>query len=706
MNHFSHIPMVRLILPLLAGIVIFTYSGYIFTPSQFLPPMLIFLITALLINRYCLPHFHLAFLYGMNVYIFLVFVGYLLAQGHYELSKPGHYSDYLEENAMMRIRLTEPVEEKTNSYQVIGRVTHIISQDSLLTTRGKIILWLQKDDKASSLSYGDVIVTTAMAQEVRPPRNPHAFNYKRFLERQNIFHQTYRRSGQWHFTGSNEGNRLIAVSHIMRLKALETLESNNISGRDFAVASALLLGYRDYLDEDLQREFAGAGAMHILCVSGLHVGIIFLVLNLLFGFLNKIPRGRYLKTLLIILLIWFYAGITGFAPSVMRASTMFSFVAIGQTFSRNTNIYNTLAASALVLVLIDPFIISRIGFQLSYIAVISIVSLQPLFYKQLYFKNKILDHAWGIITVSLAAQLGTGPLALYYFNQFPNYFLLTNLIVIPLTGLIIKTGIALFISAPVAIVSQFIGWGLSKIILLLHSSVRFIEGLPGSVSNDLVIGFHEKIIILSIIAMIGITWHQKKKSFVFISLLLLLGLSISITSRTLLNQNRKLFAVYHLPGASGIDIINGQSCTFYACNTVAENPSAINFNIAQNRLRSGVKQVTTVPFDQDPTKKPFPGKNYRLPELLYLESHVIKIIDDQTLVPAERVFSGFADHIIIRQNPRITISGLVNAFGESTFIFDNSNSIARSRQWLQECDSLGINCWSVSLQGAYVHKIP
>ncbi len=701
MTHYSHIPLVRILLPLLAGIIAFSYLEYFLNLPIIVAVLCVFLMSGILINKYILAVFQLRFYYGINVMLFLAFAGYVLAQSRYALQKPAHFSQYQWEEAMLRIRLIEPVAEKTNSFQVIAKAMHVISDDSLKKVDGKIIVWLEKDEQAQNLKYGDIILLENYYQLVKEPQNPNAFNYKQFLSRQNIFHQTYRRKGEWHFTGESKGNMLVKTAHQMRQKALETLEANNITGKDFAVASALLLGYRDYLDEDLQREFAGAGAMHILCVSGLHVGIVFLALNLVFGFLTQWPGGKYLKTVLIILLIWFYAAITGFSPSVMRASTMFSFLAIGQTFSRSTNIYNTLAASALILVVLDPFIISRIGFQLSYIAVISIVTLQPLFYRQLYFKNKILDGAWGIITVSLAAQLGTGPLALYYFNQFPNYFVLTNLVVIPLTGIIIKGGLLLFFTAPVAFISQYVGLILSWIILFLHSSVRIIERLPWSTSNNLVITFHDQILIFVLIALLSLFWMKKQKAVIYPILTCLLLLSISFSQRSIAKQYRKQLVVYHVPNATALDIISNGECFFYACENVLQNPSAIDFNIHDNRLKTGVGKLEPILLEKDSI---YSQHIYKKSDFINIDGYTIKLINRESSIPSQQLFPDTLSHIILSKNPRVNIHEIIQAFPARTIIFDNSNTLRYHRQWAEECDSLGIDCWSVALQGAYVYN--
>ena len=699
MTHYSNIPLVRIIIPVLAGIILFSHINYYFSLSEILAAIFSFFLLSFLIEWRLQQNFSFRFAFGLNVMLFMVLAGYVLAQGRFERNHPSHFSNFNPENSILRIRLIEPVSEKTNTYQIVGRATHILTNDSLIKVKGKLIAYLEKDSLSASLKYGDIIFIENNIQEVRSPQNPNAFNFRNFLANQNIFHQVYRRSGQWHQGGGNEGNIIVSFAHQMRQKALETLEANNIKGREFSVASALLLGYRDYLDEDLQREFAGAGAMHILCVSGLHVGIIFLVLNILLGFLKKLPRGRIIKTLVIILLIWFYAAITGFSPSVMRASTMFSFVAVGQSFSRSTNIYNTLAASALFLVILDPFIINRIGFQLSYIAVISIVWLQPMFYKLLYFKNPFLSYSWGIITVSLAAQLGTGPLALYYFNQFPNYFLLTNLAVIPLTGLIIKTGIFFFIVSPINFLSQIAGMVLSFIVLILHNIVRIIEGLPGSVSLNIFITFHETLFIFGLIVVAGMFWVSARKSYAFAMLLAGLLLSVSLSMRHIQNDRQQRLVVYQVPNGTAIDFFNGKSCYFMACETTLSNPRNLTFHVNENRLKMGTAgKVQGIINPED--EKYITNGIYKRGPFIYFAGQTIRIIKPESVPDYSEITEGI-NYLIISRNPRISIEKLNDLYPESSIIIDSSNSFRNSQRWVEECKNLGIDCWPVREKGAF-----
>jgi competence protein ComEC len=700
MNHFAHIPLARLVVPFTAGIIAYLLARHHFALAFFLSFYLLLGLAWFAGKKYFLGHYARRWIFGTWAALLLLVAGYHIAQNHHQLSRKDHFSHFQEKGGYLLLKVKEPVSEKTNSYQVITRVKKVISEDEELIVNGRLMVYLQKDSLAASVRYGDYLLIENNFQEVGDPKNPGEFNYRRFLSFSNIFHQAYRASGQWQPTGQNRGFFLIRWSLAMRHQALKTFEEHHLSGREFAVVSALLLGFREYLDEDLRREFAGAGAMHILCVSGLHVGIIFMVLKIMLSFLNKIPRGRIIQTVLVILLIWFYAAITGFSPSVLRASTMFSFVALGQSFRRTTSIYNTLAASAFLLMIIDPYIITRIGFQLSYLAVISIVALQPFFYKQLVFKNYLLDKAWAILTVSLAAQLATGPLSLFYFHQFPNYFLLTNLIVIPLASLIIYSALATLVLTPIPIVGMIAGKVLFGFVYALHQSVKFIEGLPYSTSSNVFVTLPETLGVFVMLVLLSLFLMQQRPKALRLALGVFLLVGISISARSIQNfQNEKL-VVYHVNNACAVDFVSGRQSVFLLCETLQEDPRKIDFHIKENRVRQGIRSAVpvTLSLDEDSLNN---GNWYRRGPFVRFGQLTLFILDQSPL--QEIPEPGMPIHyLIVSQNSRVNPHHALEALQPQKVIVDASNTFWNTRRWEEACQEAGVEVWPVRTKGAYV----
>ena len=267
--------------------------------------------------------------------------------------------------------------------------------------------------------------------------NPYEFNYRRYLNDRGIGHRIFLREGQYDLL---KGCSLMNISRnalVFREKLIEILYRSGIQEDRVPLISSISFGARDEVDKETVQSFTNTGVIHVLAVSGMNVGLIFIILDFFLRFMKRWKLGFLFHTSAVLIGIWSYALVTGMSASILRAAVMFTFVVIGNAFRRNANIFNSLAVSAFFLVLWDPAIMRDIGFQLSYAAVLAIVVIQPLLYKRLYFKSRFLDKIWLLLSVTFAAQIGTLPFTLQYFHQFPVYFWLANLAVIPLVTCIL-----------------------------------------------------------------------------------------------------------------------------------------------------------------------------------------------------------------------------------------------------------------------------
>ena len=531
MIQWKHIPMIRLIIPLIAGILLAVYFPLAFKVQAGFLLVLYFILAFLLLYGYHFISYKRRWVIGLVLQSFLVLLGMKMTMlADHSLSKT-HFRNSSGSPALMIARLTEPVIEKKKSYKTILECLFVQDSEFRLRCNGKLLTYLEKDERTASLKYGDLIIFKARWQLIRPPENPGDFNYQQYMRYHGVYDQAYISSRNWSKLDSSYGSTILSYAIRIQDRILNILAMQGLEGDEFKVASAILAGYRAALDPELQQAFSGAGAMHILCVSGLHVGVIYLVLSYMLSIIGKGRRSKALRSILLIAAIWLYAMVTGCSPSVLRASTMISFVVLGTWLNRSRNIYNTLASSAFLLLLTDPYMIMAIGFQLSYLAVIGIVTIQPFLYKSVYIKYWLPDRAWAIITVSIAAQVGTFPLAIYYFHQFPNYFLLTNLIVIPASSLIIYIGFLLLFFSPIPWIASNISYLLSKSIYAMNACIHWINRLPGAVSDELYIGILECIIIYLTIGFVVLMIGFKKKDLIWIVLSLII---IFLISRTLM----------------------------------------------------------------------------------------------------------------------------------------------------------------------------
>ncbi len=695
----AQIPMVRIFLPFLSGIIVAIALELDINDILFWTVIISSISFTIIHSVFFSANYSQRWIFGFIIYICLFFFGIKITQNNNQLYWTNHFSKYGDFTGYAIIEISEPISEKANSYQINGLVTTIINKDSIITTTGKVIVYLEKDSISSDLKYGDIIIIKNRFNEVSAPKNPNEFNYKKFLSNNNIYHQAYLKSGEWIYTGFRDGNLVKLKANELREKALKILSENNISGREYAVASALVFGVKEDLDNELMQGFAGAGAMHILCVSGLHVGIIFLILNTLLGFFKRIKYGLIIKAIFIVILIWCYAAITGFSPSVQRASTMFTFVAFSQSFNRSTNIYNTLAASAIFLAAINPYIIKMIGFQLSYIAVIGIVFIQPILYKKVVFKNFLIDKAWGIVSVSIAAQIATGPIGLYYFNQFPNYFILTNLIVIPLSSVIIYIALLTIVSSPLSIVSELLGSILSKIIKVLNESVLWIESLPGSVSTNIYINSFEMIIISVVIFLFCLTFLFFKKSLLKPALIFLLILLCSFSYRTIKTTSQKQFIVYNVPRTTAIDFVSGDHRLFITADYLELDFKKIDFHVKGNRLTNGTLynfDIYDINSSDARTNDSWAfSKNF-----LDFEGKIFYFLNknSQKILFKNEID---VDYLIISQNPKTKPDEIIKKLKPRVIILDSSNNSFTVKRWEEESNNHDIIFWSVNTHGAY-----
>lgn len=513
---------------------------------------------------------------GVVLICFGVILGIYLSLVHDSSKNPDYFVKDESEN-LYYFRISEDPEEKEKSIKCIVEVWQ--RNDSL--TSGTALIYFQKSERSLALRYGDCIQMKGRFKEVTANGNPKEFDYSRYLRIHNIRHQAYLTDENW-LKSKKDPNAIYATVLNSRRYLSNVLNSSKMEESNRKVANALILGKKESLDKDLLRSYSSAGAMHVLAVSGLHVGIIMLILAAAFKPIKRFKYGVRLYVLLMLLGVWLYALITGMSPSVLRASIMFSFIIVGQELNRDTSVYQSIIVSAFVLILLDPFVIFKVGFQLSYLAVLGIVYLQPKIQNLLFVKNKWLFKVWQITTVSLAAQMATFPLGLYYFHQFPNFFLLSNLIVIPLAFLILIVGIAFLIFHLVPWISDILLYLLDLLISFLNNGVEWVQSLPNSILWGISIEWYEVFLIYAILIFGVSTWVQRKTSHLFYSMGLFLLFTVLnvIEDESLEGQNQ--VCVYNIKGEAAIDIFYGRSNLFISSHDLLQNEEQLLFHVKHN----------------------------------------------------------------------------------------------------------------------------
>lgn len=382
--------------------------------------------------------------------------------------------DYLDRDTILAMRLLSNAQERTKTFRYEAEVEG----------GGKVLLYLQKDSMPMPV-MGDVLLVET---QVRRGGKSGKFDYGLYLRRQGIVGTCWALRRNWQLIGHEDDMGLKGLAKRSQYFLYQQYRKMGIEGQELGIISALTLGYREYLDKDVQRAFSASGAMHVLAVSGLHTGIVWgivmwiLTLGVLYKPLWEDKFKRWLLNISTIVLIWAYAFLTGLSPSVMRSALMLTFWALSSLLEQQTSRWNPLLAAAVVILIVNPLALWSVSFQLSFAAVAGIMLFGSSMQQAVVSKGRVWQSVSGLLIVSLAAQLGTMPLTLHYFGQTSNYFALTNLIVVPMAGILLSLGFSTLAMSWCA-VGEWLGWATKWCTWLLNQAVQWIESLPYSTTH-------------------------------------------------------------------------------------------------------------------------------------------------------------------------------------------------------------------------------
>lgn len=688
----------------MAGVVLAHATGY----RLFAIPHSIILLTdtalfILLISSLLVKVYRYRWVFGTVLNAFLLVSGLITAMLHYQKFSSSHFANIkVTESVYYHAIVDDEPVLRPNSAKALLNLDKLMRNDSIIRVKGNVLAYFSKDSAAELPHMGDAVWFSAIPQPVRKPLNPGEFDYASYLAVNNIFHQVYLKPSGYVIAGSGNESLLKHFAVQMRNSLLNALQRNGIRGEEFAVASALLIGYDEMLDAAQRQHFAGAGVIHILCVSGLHVGVIFLLADMLFFFLRKSKKARWLRPLLIITIIWMYAIVTGLAPSVLRASLMFSLITIGKSLNRPSNIYNTLSASAFILLLINPLMLFNLGFQLSYLAVLGIVTFYPIISGLYLPANRVSGYLWQLISVSLSAQLITAPISVFYFQQFPNYFLLANLLAIPLSGLLIYTGVLFVIVSFIPKVAAIVAMVLSFEIKLLNGAVAFIETLPGAVSKQLYLTPYALFLCYLLLFSMFTFFIFRQKKWLFVSISAIVMLTAMSAFRNVYRQSQRMILVYAVNKRTALGFIDGRRQVILADSALLENPSILNYTTASYSTKAGINKLTII----DAQKCNLSTENHmpalRLPSPGFFSFYGKRglILTPAVKLP-DKAHKLKLDFVVISSGVRANLSTLSALFPQATFICDNSNPIRNARTWAEEARKLGIEFYDLHKTGAF-----
>lgn len=698
-------PFIRLLVPFAIGIMA-AFSLNIFSVEEnvirILLIILFFLLISLFVVSELIKSYHYRWIFSLLLFIYLILLGFSFVKIRdfrlivNDITKIDNIPKYY------LARLCECPMSKEKSVKVMLDFYAFEEDDNVKSMDSKIIAYFEKDEKSPNLKYGDCIALFANPDEVEKPPNPEQFDYKDYLYKKGVTHQVYLKSDAWIDIGYNDSNPIYRFSYWMRDFLLETMQKLGVQGEEYSVAAAILLGYDDSLPQELRQKYVAAGAMHILCVSGLHVGVIFMVFSYMLAFLDDRKKWQYvMKNCVLFVLIWFYALIAGLAPSILRATIMLSFVIVGNMINRKGVLLNSLAASAFILLCVNPANLFDVGFQLSYLAVIGIVVLQVPISKIVYSKYKIINKIWEITSVTIAAQIATAPFTIYYFHQFPIYFWLSNLFMTPISSVVIMGGMIMLLIFFIPYVNVAVAWIVSKMIYVMNFGLSWIESLPYSIVKGLYVNDIQFVVLL-ITLLLLLLLIECKDVKLLLSIMIMSCIFLIVNVDINLKRNKqKEMVIYSINNTTAIDFINGGEHLILSDSIFINDKSAFSYNIENFLVKKGLyhagkNKLLHEDFDENFVKK---RKN-----VVTFDEKLIGLSDGSVFSREELSYKIPLDYMLVYGRKRQTLSYILNVYDFDYLIIDGSVPYYLASQLIDEADDLGIKYHNVREDGAFLIK--
>jgi len=683
-------PFIRFLFPLIAGIVL--------QWNLQIPPGILWfiLVTSSIttITFFLIPFFErykLSALSGLAVTLLFIALGGLLSwYKNITHDKNWFGKKYKNENALIVTLIENPV-EKTKSYKANASVEYILQNDTCIKTKGFIILYFKKDSALSALEYGSQLIITKPFQEIKNSGNPGGFDYKRYSVFQGITHQVFLKENEFEILPTANENFFQQFLNKSRVKVLSILRKDIKGEKELGLAEALLIGYKDDLDKTLVQSYSNTGVVHVIAISGLHLGLIYWLLTLILKPLQR-KRVKWLRPALILAGLWLFSLLAGAQPSIIRSAVMFTCIVLADSLTRKSSIFNTLAFSAFLLLCYNPYWLWDVGFQLSYAAVLSIVVFMQPIYNLFYIKNKLLDLIWKLNAVTIAAQILTVPVSIYHFHQFPNYFLLTNFLAVPLSSLIVLGEILLCAISFIPAIAIFIGKIIFWFIRIMNSYIERIEILPFSLWDGLQISIPQTILLYGVAIGLGFWLMEKSKTGLKYSLAALFGFVVLRTISFVQANNREQLIVYNVPQKRAIDFIDGRKYFFVGDSDLLADDFIRNFHLKPSRVLHRIEP--TINFE-----------NYQEQEnlIVYNSKRIMTIGETKYFAPLEEKIP--IDLLLISGNPKLYFNKLAETFSVKQVVFDGSCPAWKINYWKKDCDLLHIPWHDVSEKGAFVMNL-
>ena len=669
-------PLARITIGLVIGLLI----GHYFQLSITTLLVVLFVFISIFVVLYFLSKSNkkASIYFGISTYFLSVIIGIstqIVHTDHFQKNNYTHNKEVFEQPHY----ITLTIREKLKSSPFSDRYLAIINQIDQKKQTGKIILNIQNDSLHHVLEVGNSLLIKGTLTKNKSPNNPNQFDYRKYLENKKIYAQLYADATDIKI-GTIIDKNIWYYSSKLRTRIIRNLEKNNFNKTELNVAIALIMGQQQDISPEIIRDYQYAGAVHILSVSGLHIGFILIFVTLILKPIPNSKRGSLIKLLIILVSLFTFGIIAGLAPSVVRSVTMFSFVAIGNHLKRSVNIYHTLLVSILLILLFEPSFLFDVGFQLSYFALFFIIWLQPLLASIWSPKNKISKYIWDILTVSFAAQIGTLPLSIYYFHQFPGLFFVTNLIIIPLLTIIMVLGVVVMLLAAFNMIPVFLSQLLEWSIYYLNKIINAIASLEQFIIQDIPLHFY--MLLSGYLLLFALIIWLKKPSFNKLALVLICALIVQFTYIKIQwkIQTEQELVVFNSRKNTLIAERKGESILIYANDSILKSAQ-------KNSL---LKSYRIGNFSTLKQKK-------RIQNFMFFNGKKIFILDSSGVFPKNI----HPDILILIQSPKINFERMLQTIKPKMVVADASNYKTIQKQWKATCIKQKIPFHATSEKGYY-----
>lgn len=678
LSFWKQAPFLRLLPGLVTGIFLQYYFPHSVSTELLVISFLVFCITLLRFLS-AQQKYRFTILIGLSIYVILICMGSVITRIN-TITQNENWIGYNNSPPFL-IRLLETPVEKNKLLKTTAAIEARLENKKWVHVKGRLLLYFSKEEKNKLLKQGDLLLINQSLQPVDTYTNPGGFNYAAYLARNNIYHRLFLQVSQYEKVNTGQVSWRIQTTGIV----LSVLRKYIPGKQEQAIAEALLIGYTFDLEDELLAAYSRTGVIHVIAISGMHLGLVYGILLLLTNPLKRFRYTQWPRPLIILVSLWAFSILVGASASVLRAAVIFSFMITGEWLQRRNNTYNSLAASMFCLLCFNPFYLWDLGFQLSYAAVTGIMVFTKPIYRYCYIPYKAIRYCYQLLIVTCSAQVFTIPVVLYHFHQFPNLFMFTNLVVVPLSGLVLYACILLLILSPIHLIAYYFGELLHTILRLMNRFIMYAEQLPFAVTDHIQIN-PIQVLCYYLLILFFCKWIISKRPHYLLYLLTCVGVGLLTYSfRHIQARQKNRLVIYHFPGKPVTEIFGAGK---YISIAHQENLSAtLKMRAATHTLLGGFGQKKVLA----------PVEN----SILSVNTLIVGWLNKKPLPKAgSRPIK--VDVLILQNNPVVTLTYLEQVFKVSTYVWDSNNSLWKIRKWKKEADSLHLRHHSVPEQGAFV----